>query len=209
MRPLDINNVKPAEILKTLFALCPQAKMALARSEHIAAQVLPYQAALLYWLAEEYNQDGARILEIGTYQGYSTSILAQAAPRAQITSLNPSGPEMAQARVNLVDYRNITLLPHRSWDFYAAGPERLEMIFVDGYHKQAARDLIWWNRLVHGGLMLWHDSTVAGSGYIVLAIDKLLAHVKKLVPDVRVIDSNGIGMAGIYADVYRGWPELR
>jgi len=209
MRPLDINNVKPAEILQMILTLCPRAKLALARSEHIPAQLLPYQAALLYWLAEEYNQDGAHIVEIGTFQGYSISIIAQAAPRAHITMLNPSATEIACARENLAAYRNITLIPMASWDYYVAAPQHIEMVFVDGDHKRVARDLVWWNRLTHGGLIAFHDYSPKVCPPVIGAVDRLLVHTKKAGPDVRVIDSDGVGLAGIYADVYRGWPEFR
>ena len=209
MNKLDIRNIAPAEIMEMMTTLAPGVGKALARSEHIKCKMYPYQGALLYWLAQQYNQDGARIVEIGTLHGYSASIMAQAAPRAHITTLNPTKAEVLGARVTLADYRNVTIIDIASWDYYPAAPVNIEMVFVDGDHKRAARDLPWWNVIAFGGLMAFHDYSPVKVPPVAVAVDRLCAQLKKAAPDVVVIDDAGVGMAGIYKDAYIGWPGVR
>ena len=209
MNQLSIRNVAPAEILEMMLALAPDAEQAMVFASGIKKQILTYQAAALYWLASEYDLDGSRIIDICTYHGYSASILAQAAKRAQITTLNPRTDETLHARANLKLYRNVTFIKMASWDYYPAAPCNLEMVFVDGDHKRTWRDLPWWNLIAFGGLMLFHDYTPGIEGRVVAAVDKLCAALHKDGPDVVIIDSNGVGMAGIYKDQYIGWPGVR
>ena len=209
MNQLSIRNVAPAEILEMMLALEPNAARAMQLSSAIGAQILPYQAAALYWLASDYNLDGSHIVEIGTYHGYSASIIAQAAKRAQVMTLNPNATEMALARNNLAAHINVTAIAMASWDYYPAAPCNLDMVFVDGNHKRAKRDLPWWNLIAFGGLMLFHDYTEVGCMPVVAAVDSLCAMLHKDGPDVVLIDSNGVGMAGVYKDRYIGWPGVR
>ena len=125
------NNLK-----KELDQRFPTANAALRKSQHIYKELLPYQAVALYGLAQRFNVTGAQILEIGTLVGYSASIMAQAAPKANIETLNYKIYEMALARAALLSYRNVKLLEVVSWDYLAIyqGPE-LDFIFVDGNHN--------------------------------------------------------------------------
>jgi len=205
---LDLRNLPPSELLQMMHTLAPTAPAAMARSAPIRAQLLPYQAAALYYLAQQYDLDALRIVEIGTLFGYSTSIISQAARRARITTLNPNAGEVAIARRNLAGCHNVTCIEMASWDYYPAAPVNVEMVFVDGDHKRAVRDLPWWNVLAFGGLMLFHDYSAATCGPVVAAVNRLCEQLKKAAPDVVIIDANGIGMAGIYKDAYIGWPGV-
>jgi predicted O-methyltransferase YrrM len=209
MKQLDIRNVAEAEILEMMLTLAPNAGPAIKRSSVIRKQLKTYQAAALYWMAEEFNLDGSRIMEIGTFLGYSTSVIAQAAPRAHITTMNPKPKEVETARKNLSKCRNVTFVTMASWDYYPAAPCNIEMVFVDGDHKRVRRDLPWWNLLAYGGLMLFHDYTIESCAPVVAAVDQLCASQKKVAPDVVIIDSDGVGMAGVYKTNYTGWPGVR
>jgi predicted O-methyltransferase YrrM len=186
MKQLDIRNVAEAEILEMMLTLAPNAGPAIKRSSVIRKQLKTYQAAALYWMAEEFNLDGSRIMEIGTFLGYSTSIIAQAAPRAHITTMNPKPKEVETARKNLSKCRNVTFVTMASWDYYPAAPCNIEMVFVDGDHY-----------------------TIESCAPVVAAVDQLCASQKKVAPDVVIIDSDGVGMAGIYKTNYTGWPGVR
>jgi len=208
MKKLDIRNVPAAEILEMMLTLAPGAAKALERVKHIKNKLLPYQAAALYVLAQQYDLDGARIMEIGTLQGYSASVMAQAARRAHITTLNPNKDELEVAKRNLAPCRNVTTLAMASWDYYPAAPVNVEMVFVDGDHKRARRDLPWWNLIAFGGLMLFHDYSPVKVPPVYVAVNSLCAQLKKGAPDVVIIDSDGVGMAGVYKDAYVGWPGV-
>ena len=209
MKRIDIRNVAPAEIFEMMVALAPGVGKALSRSKQIEGKLLPYQAAALYWLASQYNLDGSRILEIGTLHGYSASVMAQAVPRAHITTLNPVKAEVVNARTQLAPCRNVTLIDVASWDYYPAAPDNIEMVFVDGDHKRAVRDLPYWNKLAFGGLILFHDYSPKLVPPVYAAVNMLCDQLKKDAPDVVIIDSQGVGMAGVYKDTYIGWPGVR
>jgi len=161
-------------------------------------EVAPYQAAALYALAQEY--DGGNILEIGTARGYSAAVMAQAAFRASIVTLNPVVDEADVARGNLAAFNNVKVLTIKSWDYLATydGPE-LDMIFVDGDHARIVHDLPWFNWLVSGGLIVFHDYAPDGTYRAVPpvfeALNRFAAYIERDF-DVSVIDDGGVGLVG-------------
>jgi len=167
---------------------------ALSTSANIKGQLLGYQAAALFELAKKY--DGKPILEIGTFVGYSTSILAQACPNSHIITLNNAKNEIQDARKNLAKYSNATVLCTTSWDYLDISPFDLGFIFVDGDHVRVGKDLPWWNKLSVGGLMLFHDYSI-NEIYVNLAVDTMGLKFGRE-PDVSIIDTDKIGMAGFY-----------
>jgi predicted O-methyltransferase YrrM len=190
-----------AEALLAARALVPASKR----------EVLAHEAALLYALAIRYDHEGARILEIGTALGYSAAVLALAAPKASIVTLNPKPGEYEQAVSNLAALGNVLAVQQHSWDYLAryTGPS-LDMVFVDGAHDQVERDLAWFGWLKVGGLMLYHDYSPAESR-------RPCPHVYEVVrqfgatlgrePDVLVVDSRLRGMAGWYRRDSENWPR--
>ncbi len=189
--------MEPADLLTAYVGLAPDAALAMEHSVGIPRKILDYQAAALFHLANRYNRDGAEILEIGTLAGYSASILAQAAPRSHIVTLNSAEAQIKPARQNLARWGvNVRLAV--SWEELATYEGRkLDMIFVDGDHRQVARDVPWFNWLNKAGLILFHDFTPAGSQPVVDAVNGM-ARMLNRQPDVLVEDTDGIGMAGFY-----------
>jgi len=190
-------------IFQQLSALYPGALAAFERSKTIKPGLLGYQALALFALATRYDRPGARILELGTAVGYSASLLAQGAPRAQIVTLNPRTGELPLARQNLRPFANVTLLERYSWDHLAQTPAGvvLDMVFVDGDHNHIARDLPWFNHLAIGGLLLCHDYTPLGGRKPSPIIYAELNHLAEKLGrpfDVSVIDESQVGMAGFY-----------
>lgn len=165
-------------------------------------QIAPYQGAALYALALKYNTPGAYILEIGTAHGYSAAMLAEAAPNAHITTLNPDPTEAAKARKNLAEYPNVDVVEAISWEFLKTytGP-KLDMVFVDGDHKRVRMDLPWWDWLKPDGLILFHDYSPKGSYRECPPVFEAVNEFSKLLGrelDVKIVDDGGAGMAGFY-----------
>jgi predicted O-methyltransferase YrrM len=107
-----------AEVIKD----CPEAGRAVARVAGLKRGLLDYQAAWLYAITKA--RQPAKILEIGTLVGYSAALMAMAAPRAEIVTLNPSGSEVIQAMRNLAAYANVKVVPIRSWDYFTTTAPR-------------------------------------------------------------------------------------
>jgi len=163
----------------------------------------PWQSALLYCLAIQYNRRGGAILEIGTAQGYSAAIMAEAATEARLTTLNPKDSEWTKARENLQDWRNATVLKVKSWDYFDQSDQHYDLIFVDGDHGQVERDLVFWERVKPGGLFLFHDYAAEGSARpcqpVYEAVNGFAARLGRE-PDVLVVDDRGVGIAGFYKE---------
>lgn len=179
-------------------ALFPGARRAIGIGKHIHAQMLPYQAMALYGLTKDYNREGAHIQEIGTASGFSAAIMAIAAPKAKIITLNCAHHEIEAAQINLEEFKSVTVVEAISWDYLAhyTGPY-LDMIFVDGNHRQVARDMTWFNWLSVGGLMLFHDYSILSSNIVYETVNKFVSELGRPL-DVSIIDADKVGMAGLY-----------
>lgn len=159
--------------------------------------VFEFQASILYFLMRWYDFPGAKVLEIGTYYGYTAAIMAEAAPSAKIITLNPTKWEWEKDRENLMDYKNVTTYCAASWDFYKTWSDPFCFIFVDGDHKQVERDLVWWNMLEPGGIMLFHDYSPKGSPKACPPVYRVMERLRKVRdPDILIVDNRLIGMIG-------------
>lgn len=185
-------------LMEVILMQCPDAEKALENSARIRGQLEPYQAAVLFALAQRY--DGGRILEIGTLHGYSASIIAQAAPEAEIITLNSAGHEMEIARRNLAEWANVEVKQAVSWELLETyeGPE-WNMVFVDGDHKRVARDVPWWDWVAEGGLILFHDYSPMRCPPVYEAVNGLGETLGRE-PDILIMDDEEIGMAGFYKE---------
>jgi predicted O-methyltransferase YrrM len=124
----------------------------------------------------------ARIVEIGSFQGRSTIVLARAAaPGVEIVAIDPhagndrgpqeiAGFEEAAATDNVVFNENleragvrdrVTHVRKLSSDAHGDVADPIDLLYIDGAHRFApARDDIvqWGARVRPGGTMLIHDS---------------------------------------------------
>jgi predicted O-methyltransferase YrrM len=188
----------PEEIYREITRRHPEAERALENSRRIKGQLLDWQAVTLYCLATRYDREGANILEIGTLNGFSCSLIAQAAPSAKIVTLNPAKHEIPGATANLSHFQNVTIVVEKSWGYLDGyeGP-MLDMVFVDGDHKQVAADMPWWGWVREGGLMLFHDYCPEQCPPVYQAVNEMAALLGRH-PDVSIVDDQKIGMAGFY-----------
>ena len=197
----------PDQFLKRAFKQFPQAREAMMNAQGISSKLLPYQAAMLYGLVLPYNRPGVSILEIGTFAGHSAAIMAQAAPLAQIVTLNPVKHEHGEAIINLAKFRNIHPVNEASWNFLVQTPDdyQPDVVFIDGDHKNIGLDLPLWDRLNTGGLMLFHDYSPPLAKNpcppVYDAVNTLSEALGRGKPDVCIIDTDLIGMAGFYKGV--------
>jgi predicted O-methyltransferase YrrM len=176
---------------------------AVENSAHIKRQITERQAQQLFNLAALFNQEGARALDIGTFHGFSASIIAQALSRGHVTTINPREDELVVARKNLARFKNIEVVQALSWEYFAAydGP-LFAFIFVDGHHNQVARDLDWWHRMEAGGLMLFHDYNKPhckrDSPVVRKVLDDFAARLGRKFDIVAVDETKDVGMVGFY-----------
>lgn len=163
--------------------------------------VYSYQAAALYHLAKPYN--GGKALEIGTAYGYSGFYLASAMPDSQLITLNASEGEIGAVGENGVfaGFPNVTNLHRISWEYFkeSDGTADLNFIFVDGDHKHVKKDFPFFNRLIDGGLMMFHDYSPLGSRRhcppVYEGVNDLADYLGRK-PDVLIIDDGQVGLAG-------------
>lgn len=164
-------------------------------------EIYSYQAAALFAMAEQFNQTGAQILELGTAYGYSCAMIALAAPKARIVTLNPTTHEAEAARKALRGFPNVEVVEMKSWDYLPFASVQLSMVFVDADHKRVIHDLPYWNHLATGGLMIHHDYSPLESSRACPPVFETLNKFAQWLgrePDELVVDDMLVGMAGWY-----------
>lgn len=218
-RIMQTDGLMNSEIIKAIKAMyCPEINEVLLRVvedvPYLKRQIAPFQGAVLYAMAQQYNDADAHILEIGTAWGYSAALLSLAAPYANIVTLNPKDHEMDRAEQHLRKYPNVELVRRVSWEYLAEyeGPE-LDMVWIDGDHARIIRDLPWFNLLKEGGLILFHDYSPRTSSrpcsvvyHAVNMFATLLGDVPEgRRPSVRIVNDTEVGMVGFYRESDEVW----
>lgn len=208
---MKITNKSPKEIIDIVRQDNPEIDAVLALSNSVKqaykGTVMDYQAACLYALAKPYNRKSAKILEIGTGLGFSTSFLVQACPESEIITVSVRSDESEHAKnilKNNLGFKNIDYVIAKSWEWESVlyDTEKFDFVFVDGDHARVQKDLVFWERLNESGLILFHDYcpefaknpqphvfATLNAWRDRLGIDKF---------DVEVIDDSNIGMVGLY-----------
>lgn len=187
----------PGIILAEFLLKCPEIERLLVTTHMIQGLIGLHQAALLILLAQQYNAQDAWFCNIGTFHGYSTALLAKAAPDAHIVSLDPNPKRARLARKNLRGLSNVEILEIKSWDYEGSG---WDLVFVDGAHRECKRDIVYYDRLLPGGIILFHDYVNHKFPEVQQAINGLLRRLGKDRPDIEVLANGCGGMAGVYKD---------
>lgn len=145
---------------------------AVAAAEQIAGWMQPEE---LRWLGEQ-AETRHRIVEIGSWQGRSTKVLALMTAGSVIAVDNLAGEEgsiygaeqEAAFRENLapeLERGKVELMTCTSLEAAERFRGEADMIFIDGRHEYPAPlwDIRSWEpHLADGGLLCGHDSTIPG-----------------------------------------------
>jgi predicted O-methyltransferase YrrM len=175
-------------------------------------QMLPWQMVALYGLAWDQahglaDRLGGRILEIGSGHGGSAYMIVRAWPWAQFISLTISSTEARIAAEYLAKEGgpHVHILVTASSEFLAGhNGLPLDLIYVDGDHRHCAADLAWFNHLADKGLILFHDYSPQACPPVYAAVNALGQALGRE-PDVVLMDTNEIGMAGFYRREGERW----
>lgn len=195
----------PGKMLAVLSQYEPNAAIAIRRNRLIEGKVDLYQVTCLYMLARQYNRPGSVIVDFGTMYGWSCSMIAAAAPRAIVHSLEPNKNRRMQAKGNLQRrrYTNVEVHGMTSQAFQKEVIRRgvlVDMVFVDGDHHHCEEDMGWWPLIRSGGVMVFHDYTRKYQS-VIRSVDGLVGELGKERPDIVLINAkNGQGMVGVYKD---------
>lgn len=134
---------------------------------------LSEEQARRLWNAAQRLSAPARIVEIGSYRGRSTTVLARGASRGvELVALDPhvdirlrpDDANLAAFRSNLRRAGADATVRHvrkRSQDALDDVEGHIDLLFVDGDHRfgPALDDIVrWGGRVRHGGTMFLHDS---------------------------------------------------
>ena len=153
------------ELWQQLDAILPgiearvQEVRSLLSEKYVKRETRDYEAALLYILATQYNTSGAVIAEVGTCYGFTAAIMQHAAPRAHVMTCTPNPNHVIIARRNLAsNFPAVEVVETKSIDWLEhIEDSSLDMVFVDGDHKNVRDDLPFYNKLKVGGLKFHHD----------------------------------------------------
>jgi tetratricopeptide (TPR) repeat protein len=139
-------------------------------TKKVEGRIAPEEAELLYRLAKQCEGEG-EIVEIGSYQGYSTIWLASGSKetnRGKVYAIDPHnmsdhGCNEAIFRKNIYDAGlNDYVIPviATSTDAENAWNRAIKLLFIDGAHdyENARNDfMLWGKHLIQGGIIAFHD----------------------------------------------------
>jgi SAM-dependent methyltransferase len=161
------------------------------RDDRVEGWLTEAQAARLRAAARE----ARRIVEIGSYRGRSTIVLARAAPGAEVIAIDPHagndrGPQQWVGTANEGEADHVAFVANlaragvaervrhvrrRSQEALDAVPAPIDLLYIDGAHayRPASQDIAGWGaRVAPGGTLLIHDAF--SSVGVTLAIGRLL-----------------------------------
>jgi predicted O-methyltransferase YrrM len=138
----------------------------------------------MLWQIAKHAKEGA-IVEIGSFEGYSTILLARAARKSgnKVTSVDPHTGRMCQSdenetplvgdtwqRLNTNIHRagvadTVQALKYYSEDAALTWQKPVALLFIDGSHRyeDVKKDLLVWRRhLIPGAIVVFHDIWISG-----------------------------------------------
>lgn len=130
-----------------------------------------------------------KILEIGTFLGYSASIMAEACPEAEIVTLEKSEINFSDAQKNLQGYSNIKSLCCDALDYLQNNQNVLfDFVFLDGPKGQYYKYLPLLKKMLNVGGVLFADDILF---YGLVASNEKIEHKhRSLVNNLRKFIEN-------------------
>ena len=119
------------------------------------------EAKILWDTIQHYDQ----CLELGTYQGLSTWIIAQANPNCEITTVEIFEHNTTQARKNCCDFNHIEYVTADSNEWLRDCGKKFNWIFVDHSHESFYMDetlMLLRQCVTEDHLILLHDMHLPG-----------------------------------------------
>lgn len=175
----------------------PEFATVFAAAENLGGWLTRSQAESLWREARRVPAAG-RIVEIGSHQGRSTTVLALSSSTAQVVAIDPfvdgalfggiATKDRFLANINTAGVsERVELLESRSTDLRANWTGRIDLLYIDGKHDYwtCSDDLRWAVHLPAGGVMLVHDAF--SSIGVTLALIRHLLFGKRL----RYLDRRG------------------
>ncbi len=186
--------------------------MTLAQIHHLTAPVegflTPAEGELLYRLAQQCSGRGA-IVEIGSWMGKSTIYLAHgsaAGARVPVYAIDPhtgtANPEPGATFSTLAAFQEniahsgvadlVQPLVMTSADAAAIFDQPVELLFVDGSHwyEDVLTDFVlWFPRLVEGGVIAFHDAMAWAQWQDVQHFVDRHVLTSRYVRDAAIVDS--------------------
>lgn len=197
MIQLDLYGTR-GTLLRQLLEIDPKLETVLWKVRLLSGSIALWQQAVLAHLASQYDREDAVLLNIGAKYGLSTACLCLGAPKAFVHTLEPEVKRVGIAARHLARY-NAQVHAEKSWDFLEKMPKlKVDMVFLDGCHREVERDMPWFDRLKPGGLFLSHDYAAWKFPYVVEALEKLKKRQGKAAFDVLILDEREAGIAGLY-----------
>ncbi len=125
-----------------------------------------------------------KILEIGTFLGYSASLMAEVCPSSKIITLEKDSQNFLDAKINLKPYQNVSLLNSDALDFLQANDEmRFDFVFLDGPKGQYVKYWPFLKKMLNvGGILLADDILFYG---LVNSTEKIEHKHRTLVNNLR------------------------
>lgn len=119
------------------------------------------EAKILWDTIQHYD----RCLELGTYQGLSTWIIAQANPNCKITTVEIFEDNTTKAKQNCCDFSNIDFVTADSNEWLRDCGKKFDWVFVDHSHESFYMDqtlMLLRQCVTQDHLILLHDMHLPG-----------------------------------------------
>ena len=98
-------------------------------------------------------------------------------------------------------FRDVDFVTVNSRDYFVDDNDSYDLIFVDGDHARVQKDLVYWNSLNKGGLILFHDycpfDAANPQPHVYRVLNEFSTEINQSF-DVEIVDNVKIGMVGFY-----------
>ena len=102
-----------------------------------------------------------KILEIGTFLGYSASVMAEICPDAEILTVEKNEKNFCDAQKNLKEYQKISLVNADAYEFLETNQSlKFDFVFLDGPKGQYIKYLPFLKKMLNKNGVLFADDVL-------------------------------------------------